>query len=183
MLANLIHEHAATAAAAGDWPAVAAALNAATVQKTSAGSETSLSTVLIALGSAAAELTLAALDLSEIGKSGRAKLEARGLDFAHPLTVGLIMQLDAAGALPAGVAVKLLSLGRWTVSPAADAGLGTVTADQCQQAVESAAAALALQAIGARITNATALARERMTLAQSDAERIEVWATAWVEGV
>ncbi len=59
-----------------------------------------------------------------------AEAAANGLDFAHPLTTGLIESLRQS--LPAGVADKLLRLGRWCVSPAADAGLGTVTADQCR---------------------------------------------------
>lgn len=139
MLANLIEQHAADVASAGNWPAVAERLNAKTVEKTSDGQLTSLGTVLIALGSAVAEQVLSALDQSQIGRSGRAKLETSGLDFAHPLTVGLIQKLDGAQKLPIGAADQLLLLGRWKVAPAADAGLGTVTAEQCRAAWQAAA--------------------------------------------
>ena len=134
MLADLIHLHAAVAAVAGDFAAVAQTLNAATIERTSEGQKRSLGDVLTLLGAADSEKTLTALDLSQVGRSGRAKLEADGLDFSHHLTVGLIMQLHAAKALPAGVAAKLLGLGRWTVSPAADRGLQPVTEAECREA-------------------------------------------------
>lgn len=150
MLGKLIQSIASAAAAAGNWEGVAASMNAPTVPKTSAGTETSLGTVLMVLTQAEAEAVLTALDLSHIGRSGRVKLESRGLDFAHPLTVGLIDQLAAAGTIPATVADKLRSLGRWTVSPAADAGLGVVTAEQCQAAYAAAVADDAARQTAAR---------------------------------
>lgn len=115
-----------------DWDLVAEALNSATVKKTSAGTLTSMAQTLGVLDVSEIEPTLKAFGLSELGKSGLQKLASTGLDFAHPLTVGLIKSMRAD--LPVGVADKLLLLGEWSVSPAAEAGLGVVTADQCRAA-------------------------------------------------
>lgn len=133
-LAELITRDASAAATAGDWAAVAAILNAATVQKTSAGTLTSMARTLASLADSEREATLAAFQTTHVGKSGLAKLAATGLDFAHPITIGLIESLR--NTLPSGVADKLLRLGNWTVSPAADAGFGVVTANACEVAWE-----------------------------------------------
>jgi hypothetical protein len=130
MLAQLIAQYAAAEATAGNWSAVAAKLNALTIERTSAGTLTSMARTLAALAPSEREPTLQAFAATKLGESGLQKLAANGLDFAHPLTTGLIESLRAS--LSAEVADKLLRLGRWMVSPAADAGLGTVTAEQCR---------------------------------------------------
>lgn len=174
MLANLIRLYALAAANAGDWNAVAAALNSATVPKTSAGNLTSMARTLSALTANEREPTLAAFATTEVGKSGVAKLAATGLDFAHPITIGLIDSLR--NTLPVGVADKLLKLGNWTVSPAADVGMDPVTASQCQTAwIQSV--------IESRIVNASALAQERMLATDSAEQLVAKWAQAWAEAV
>lgn len=174
MLANLIRSYALAAATAGDWAAVAAALNASTVQKTSAGTLTSMARTLASLAESEREATLAAFATTRVGESGLAKLAATGLDFAHPITIGLIESLR--NTLPVGVADKLLKLGNWTVSPAADAGLEPVTATQCQTAWNQAA-------IESRVMNAAALAKERMLPTDTAQQLVAKWAQAWAEAV
>lgn len=156
-LNDLITTHASADAAAEDWAAVAATLNAATVQRTSAGTLTSMAQTLGRLAPAEIEPTLQAFGLSALGQSGLAKLAANGLDFAHPLTVRLIEAMRAA--LPAGVADKLRLIGAWMISPAVDANLGVVTADQCRVAVEDAAA----EAAEAAAADAAAAAEAAIT--------------------
>ena len=178
MLANLITQHAAADAAKPDWPAVAAKLNTPSIQRTSGGALTSLGAVLTKIGAVDSETTLAAFDLTQIGSSGRAKLEACGLDFAHPLTVGLIDQLNAAGKLPAGVAAKLKELGTWLVSPALHAGLAPVTADECREAWEAADADKRRAALRERIDaalNQIATAEQSLAVAafRSIADELE----------
>lgn len=150
MLANLIRSYALAAATAGDWAAVAAALNASTVQKTSAGTLTSMSRTLGALQASEREPTLAAFATTRVGESGLAKLAATGLDFAHPITIGLIESLR--NTLPVGVADKLLKLGNWTVSPAADAGLDPVSALDCQKAWIVDGCRTEINALAAKVT-------------------------------
>ena len=98
------------------------------------------------------------------------------LNFAHDrLTVGgldLSRQdvqdlLDAILAIPqlAPFVPALKLIGRYFVSPAANSGLETVTAEQVESAIN-------IQ----RLTNATALFSERMTVS-GDAS--VVWAQAW----
>ena len=135
-LHELITTHAAESAAASDWAAVAGTLNAETVQRTAAGTLTSMAQTLAVLDPEEIEPTLHAFGLSALGQSGLQKLAANGLDFAHPLTVGLIGAMR--NALPGGVADKLLRIGVWNVSPAGAEGLGVVTGDQCREAVIAA---------------------------------------------
>lgn len=175
-LITLIRQHAIAAAIAGQWAEVAAVLNASSVAKSSRGTKTQAADVYLVMTAAEREQTLAAMSTTETGKDGRVKLAAEGLDFAHPLTVGLIQQLDAAGRLPPGVAAKLLALGNWTVSPAVDAGLGAVTAEQCRIAWQT-------DRLDARTINATALARERITISMSPKQQASEWAKAWEDAV
>ena len=155
MFANLIQQLAPELAAAGKWDDVAAVFNAPIVRSHSELLGTA--TVISALGPADTELTLAAIGATHTGRIGLAKLAATGLDFSHPLTVGMLNQLQAANVLPSGAAAKLLALGQISSSLSADAGLGTVTAEQCEQAVAFAAAdkaAVQLAALrDARITS------------------------------
>ena len=147
-LAELIARYAPAAANTGNWASVAATLNARTVQKTSAGTLTSLAKTLAALQASEREPTLRAFATTEVGKDGRVKLATEGLDFAHPITVGLIE--DLRNALPVGVADKLLRLGVWTEPVVASIGLQTVTADQCQAAWTQAESEQAAQLLLAR---------------------------------
>jgi hypothetical protein len=173
-LISLIQQHAAEAAEAGDWVAVATALNAATIEQTSQGRKTTMSLTLAALMPQEIESTLVCFARTELGKCGLATLAAKGLDFAHPLTVGLIESMR--GDLPVGVADKLLRLGQWRESPADALGLGEVTPDQCREAYSS-------DRLAARITNANALANERLVPSQSPEEQVAVWIRAWQEAV
>lgn len=131
-LGNLIQQHAASDAANSNWEAVALVLNSKTISKTSAGTLTSMAKTLSALAVNEREPTLQAFATTHVGQDGRTKLATVGLDFAHPITVGLINSLSAQ--MPPGVPAKLLALGNWTVSPAENAGLPAVTAGQCQTA-------------------------------------------------
>lgn len=158
-LNELITTHAAAPAAAEDWVSVAAALNAATVHRTSAGTLTSMAQTLSRLSPGEIEPTLQAFGLSALGQAGLAKLAANGLDFAHPLTVGLIEAMRAA--LPAGVADKLLAIGVWMVSPAVAANLGVVTANECRDAVQEAAAQAAAEAAAQAAAEAEAAVMTR----------------------
>lgn len=174
MLGSLIQAHAAAAANAGDWAAVAGILNAATVAKTSRGTKTPMARVLSVLTDNERDPTLAAFSTTEVGRDGRTMLAAQGLDFAHPLTIGLITQLS--NAFPTGVAAKLLALGNWYVSYAADAGMADVTADQCRDAWKA-------EQLRARLINAAALATERISVTDTPEQQAAKWATAWAEAV
>lgn len=173
-LAELIARDALAAATAGNWTSVAATLNALTVPKTSAGTLTSMARTLASLADSEREPTLAAFATTQVGKSGLAKLAATGLDFAHPITIGLIETLR--GTLPAGVADKLLRLGNWTVSPAADQGFDAVTSSQCESAWKT-------KKIGDRIVNAAALAKERIATTDTPEQQFAKLAQAWTEAV
>lgn len=118
-------QHTPTQSAAGDWDAVAAILTADIVSPNTA--KRSYNEVLAALGVSDMEHTLAAFSASELGRDGRQMLVTVGLSFAHPRTVALVHQLEAAHALRPGVALKLLALGTQTTQLAAG-----VTAEQCR---------------------------------------------------
>lgn len=135
-------QHTPTQSAAGNFAAVAAVLTANIVSPYT--EKRSYNEVLATLGVSDMEHTLAAFSASEIGRDGRQMLVTVGLNFAHPTTVALVNQLNAANALRAGVAAKLLALGTQTEQLA----LG-VTADQCrddwQAGVQGDAARSALE--------------------------------------
>lgn len=165
-----IRSCAATAAAAGDWAAVAASLNAP-VGTPRAGKWQYLE-VLAVLGEAEFRHTLEVMRADTIGRRGVELLElpeqaGGGLDFSHPLTAALIMRL--ASALRPGVAVRLMGLGTITRR----SGLAIdVSPAECQAAWSAAV-------IQSRVTNAAALAAERLSPADSDTVRRSKWAQAW----
>lgn len=173
-LVRLIRQFANEMAAAGNWESVAEVLNAQSVEKTLQGRLVTMGATLEKLTVQEREPTLAAFGASSVGKAGLQKLATIGLDYSHPITVGLIESLR--DVLPEGVADKLLRLGRWYVSPAMDIGLQSVTAAQCRDAWQA-------EQLEARITNATALANERLQITQTAEEQYAVWASAWLEAV
>lgn len=134
MLYDLIKTHAAAAAHAGDWQAVADTLNAKTITRTRNGQPVSLFEVVDTLGVAEANSVLAAFGTTEVGLSGRRRLENQGLDFAHPLAAGLLDQLQASGDISGATANKLRRLSRWMVSPMAAEGLPDADAVTCRAA-------------------------------------------------
>lgn len=124
---NLIKQHALTEATAGNFDAVAAILNAATIEQRTS-TKIDFDEFIAAIGTETAEQVLAELSMTQIGESLRRRLELSGLDFSDAAT---IEQLDKVGAkVTSAVLKKLKELGVRFVSLAGE----TVTADQCRDA-------------------------------------------------
>ena len=125
---------ALAAAQAGDWKAVAEILN--TPVSRPRQTKAYYTEVYQTLGDSDMRHTLRVMSADEIGQAGVARLNDASLDggmyFAHPITVGLVESLRSQ--LNPGVADKLLSLGVVESSLAADAGLDSVTAEDCSSA-------------------------------------------------
>lgn len=121
-LVDLITSQDLTAAAdSGDFPAIAAALNAATVERR-APTPISMAETLGALESSA-DATIAAFEATPTGRAGLAKLAATGLDFGHPLVVAQLDAMVAAAAITQATADILAALSVATISPAAAVGI------------------------------------------------------------
>jgi hypothetical protein len=134
MLIDLIKAHALTEAQTGDWAAVAEILNAPLQRPRE--TKAYYTEVYQTLGDADMRHTLRVMAADEIGQAGVARLNDASIDggmhFAHPITVGLIESLRSQ--LNPGVADRLLGLGVVESTFAAEAGLETVTAEECSAA-------------------------------------------------
>lgn len=143
MLANLIREHAAELAQAGKWDAVAAILNAPTVEvrdstlRTTGWLMQSLTAVIDpATGMTEADLVLGTLQRSTIPRVRAAydRMSSIGLDLSDPQAQELIPALGAAANWPENLTDRIKSAG---VSMWSLAG-NPVTAEQCESAYEFA---------------------------------------------
>lgn len=143
MLSTIITQHAATQAAAGNWIAVAESLNAQTIV---VRDDTPLTYARIAVrigetarGAVAATMRLIAASESplagEISDAHTVMLDENvGMRISSDARQTIIDQIAAAGNWPESLKVAVKSLGKRAVSPAAQAGLGVVTAEQCSLA-------------------------------------------------
>lgn len=187
MLASLIHTHAAADAESGNWSAVAATLNAATVETRDATPLTYAriralfgEPVRMALAAAVRSAAASHSDVTLRGELSDAHAvllqESGGLRIDIPERQALLVSLAQAAGLPADTVTALGGLGIRHESRASQAGLGIVTADQCQQAWQA-------EQLRARLINAAALATERIVATDSEEQQAAKWATAWAEAV
>lgn len=170
-LISLINQHAAAAAEAGDFSAVAAKLNERSVVVHDAR-PVSMARTLAALIAAGIDPdpVIAVFETTPTGRSGLAKLADEGLDYGHPITAGLLAKMVAEGKLPQATADVLTGLSVRLES------LAETTADQCREAFLS-------DRLESRVINATALANERLSVSQTAEEQAAVWTQVWAEGV
>lgn len=189
-LIELIREHALSAAQAGNWPAVADTLNALTTEVRVTELRTARWLMLQLTEPAGtvngvplteADVVLGTLQAATIPrvKAAYDSLCNGGLDLSEDQVQEMLPLLAQAGNWPAGLAAKVMQAGRRNV-----AVLETpVTSTDCQKAWEAAVSTQQLAAIRARITNASALANERITASDTPEQQAAKWATAWAEAV
>jgi len=142
-LNELIQTHAAAAATAANWPAVAGVLNAKTVTITDTTLRTArwlmnqLTVVLNpATGMTESDVVLGTLQAATVPriKAAYDSLVSDGLDLSNSQIQAMLPAISTGASWPAGLANKIMTAGVWLVSPAENAGLGSVTAEQCSDA-------------------------------------------------
>lgn len=164
-LANLITTHAAEAAAARDWSAVAELLNAATITvrdstpltyariRREFGDNVRAKVAGTMRAIAASESPLA----GEISDAHAVMLNERvGMEISSDERQAVIDQIAAVGGWSAEESSQIKSLGVRKTSLAADARLDPVTADDCKKAMAVAACRAELQKLSAKATAANA---------------------------
>jgi hypothetical protein len=177
MLISLIREHALTDAQAGNWSAVAATLNAQTVEVRNPKSWTmaDLITLLGAESAAVVGGTIQAAGATNPIFSGAwLALNITGLQLHTDERQAMIAGLADAAGWPSGLKAAALAAGLSYTSLAGD----TVTADKCQSAWESSLKTAALELV----TNTAAeAAREEYRRPDSTPESIIAAAMAVLE--
>jgi len=150
---------AAAAAASGNFAAVAAELNAATIRKTDTTLRTArwIMTQLTGVvdpttGATESDIVLGTLQAATVPriKAAYDSLCSDGLDLSNDQIQAMVPRLAAAANWPAGLAEKVLSAGVWHVSAADENGLSPVTADDCAAAWERSQAIAAARELLAR---------------------------------
>lgn len=178
-LAQLIIDNDLIADAnAGDFSSVRTTLRAKTIEKRKTG-KTSGKETLVALQFAGhdPEDVLEAVESSRVGRRLLGALDAEGVDWADPVTIALLDNL-AAGHPKFGTAIRdtLVALNKSMTSPLEELGQAEATDQQLQDAWQA-------KQVADRITNAQALAGERITPDMDDATRAAAWAQAWEDAV
>lgn len=139
-LLELINEQQyASLANAGDVDGLLSALNTPSIEKvdhTPIGPAGLLQRLPAEVVDAAAQSFEAASQASATMRMLLGTFQSYGFDFADPVTRGNIDAL-VAGGMPSQVGTALKSLGISQVSPATNAGLGTITQEQVEAALEA----------------------------------------------
>lgn len=145
-LISLIQQHAQAEAAAGEGAGVAAILNAATVAVRNPKQWT-LGEIEQTIGADAARTIAAAVKsaaaVDPLMESAFVALSTSGIQLHTDARQALIAAIGQQANLTAEQIAAMQSLGVTYASLAGQAGLGTVTADQCQQAWTQQAADIA----------------------------------------
>lgn len=133
MIVQLSQQHAASAAAAGDWTAVAATLNSVTVQMP-AQRVTGKQTILgLAAAGIDSDRIRTVLEQTPSGRSILGLLDAgQAVDWTDAVTTAALAKNTGAGKLTAEDVAALQALSRRVVSVAESAGYPQITAVQCQ---------------------------------------------------
>lgn len=122
---------------------IVASLNNLIVEKTNSA-EIGFRGIVLRYGAPFAATVLAKIDEAGKGnpllKATYFSITAGGIDFSTPVTIGMILQLQAAGLFTAEEAGKLAALGRWKISLAEANGLPEVTLEQVEAALVEIAA-------------------------------------------
>lgn len=168
MIAQLIAQYAASQAAAGDWNAVAAAVNAQNFA--APGNRISGKATIVGL-------SVAGIDPDRIRTVFESTPSGRGLlglldagttvDWIDPVTVATLAKNTGAGKLSDADVTALKSLSRRFVP---------VTSADCQTA-------WLRKLIDDRVTNAAALMRERSSVTDTAEQLVSKWSQAWAEAV
>lgn len=168
MIAQLIAQYAASQAAAGDWTAVAAAVNAQSFA--APGNRISGKATIVGLSAAG-------IDSDRIRTVFEATPSGRGLlgllnagttvDWIDPVTVATLAKNTGTGKLTDADVVALKSLSR---------RFSAVTSSDCE-------AAWKRKLIDDRVTNATALVRERAAVTDTAEQLATKWSQAWEEAI
>lgn len=189
-LAQLIIDNNLTAEAnaavvSGDWSAVDSVINTKSIKQTDSRRKL-MDDLIDEVGAANANLILASIKKAgrdeipgvpdQLAESEWHNLSGVGSDLSRPGIQAFIGGLAAADGWPEGLHTQVKEMGVWYVSPAEEKGLGTPTIDEQK-------AAWAEKQISDRITNATALAEERILPLMTGTERAAAWAQAWEDAV
>ena len=133
MLANLINQHASTAAAAGDWTAVATVLNSVTVQLPAQRVTGKQTIVGLAAAGIDSDRIRTVLEQTPSGRGILGLLDAgQSVDWTDPVTTAGLAKNTGARKLTEADVAALQALSRRVVSVAEAAGYPQVTAVQCQ---------------------------------------------------
>lgn len=133
MLISLINQHASSAAAAGDWTAVAATLNSVSVQMPAARLTGKQTIVGLAAAGIDSDRVRTVLEQTPSGRGILGLLNAgQSVDWTDPVTTLGLAKNTGSGKLTAEDVAALQALSRRVVSVAESAGYPNITAVQCQ---------------------------------------------------
>lgn len=169
-LISLIQQHAIAEAEAGQWDAVAAALNYKSVAVRNPKQWT-LGEIEQSLGTDAARIIAGAIKaaaaVDPLMESAFVAVCTSGIQLHTDERQALVAFIGQQAGLPAEQIAAMQALGVVRKSPADVAGLGTVTADQCRDAVALQQKKQSLDAVQAALEMAATEFRKAESTPQS----------------